>query len=109
MVVVGASGYGIWALLELHWVADNSDWGGLFTAIVINAVIYIVPVIFSLIAHHEDYKNPRKAFNITLLRTFILHAAIIGVLAGFWLFRAHKIVSISAIQQKNLYQKLIIF
>lgn len=91
LVVVGASGYGIWALLELHWVADNSDWGGLFTAIVINAVIYIVPVIFSLIAHHEDYKNPRKAFNITLLRTFILHAAIIGVLAGFWLFRAHKI------------------
>jgi uncharacterized protein YjeT (DUF2065 family) len=54
-------------------------------SIVVTMVMLILPMIFSRLCAIEQYANPRNSVFVTLLRTFGLEVAIVGVLLAYWL------------------------
>lgn len=41
---------------------------------------------------YEDYRNPRTALYVTLLRTFLLNIVVIGTTATFWLKHSDEVL-----------------
>ncbi|XP_034249055.1 transmembrane channel-like protein 5 isoform X2 [Thrips palmi] len=78
----------MWYLLGRHsaYLSDSTSNSHTMTmAIVTSLVMNILPIGFSWIVRYEDYRNPRTALYVTLLRTFILNIVVIGTTATFWL------------------------
>ncbi|KAI4456234.1 transmembrane channel-related [Holotrichia oblita] len=87
--LVGAIGYLMWILLERHRVDDEdkdiSSTVPILTAVIINVIVLVFPLIFRLIGSYEGYKSPRVRVIVTFLRTLLLEIVIVGILTVFWL------------------------
>lgn len=127
-ILLGGTGYLMWYLLEKHRSTLSGDSEGvipILTAVVINCVMLVYPIMFSYLVRYvaqfkkkssfhsfwrkiltifyihrflpifrcEDYKDPRTALNITLIRTFLLELVVVGVLITFWLSHSGDEVS----------------
>ncbi|KAF4528324.1 hypothetical protein B566_EDAN012091, partial [Ephemera danica] len=87
------SGILVWFLLRKQSVlntgsATEDRKSAMMMSLIITCVMLILPMIFSRLVALEKYANPRSAVVATLLRTFGLEVAIIGVLLAFWLQKA---------------------
>ncbi|XP_069692484.1 transmembrane channel-like protein 7 isoform X2 [Periplaneta americana] len=88
-VLLGCTGLLMWFLLRggigtgsataLHHGAT------MVMPLIITVLMMVSPVLFSWLARHEDYSNPRTALFVTLTRTFLMEIVVIGVVVGFWL------------------------
>ncbi|XP_065339052.1 transmembrane channel-like protein 7 isoform X1 [Cloeon dipterum] len=86
------SGVLVWFLLARQKMLVNQDVGTLegrqqasmVMSLVVTGVMLILPMIFSRLCAIEQYSNPRNSVFITLLRTFGLEVAIVGVLLAYW-------------------------
>ncbi|XP_059472562.1 transmembrane channel-like protein 7 isoform X2 [Neocloeon triangulifer] len=96
-VLVGSlligSGVLVWFLLERQYLLSSKDLGtkegrqqaSMMMSLVVTGVMLILPMIFSRLCAIEQYSNPRNSVFITLLRTFGLEVAIVGVLLAYWM------------------------
>lgn len=78
----------MWYLLGRHsaYLSDSASNSHTMTmAIVTSLIMNVLPIGFSWIVRYEDYRNPRTALYVTLLRTFLLNIVVIGTTATFWL------------------------
>ncbi|GJQ73707.1 hypothetical protein Trydic_g14042 [Trypoxylus dichotomus] len=87
--LVGATGFLMWTLLEQHRMRDvdesNANVVAVFTAVIINVIILLFPLIFRIIGSYEGYKSPRLMVIVTFLRTLLLETVVVGILIVFWL------------------------
>ncbi|KAK4874902.1 hypothetical protein RN001_014262 [Aquatica leii] len=91
--LLGGTGYILWLLIKQQHSnisEDTSSSIGVLLAIIINLIMLFFPMIFSFIVQYEDYKNPRAALYITLLRTFLLKVVVVGVFIAFWLVHSRN-------------------
>ncbi|KAK5640704.1 hypothetical protein RI129_009251 [Pyrocoelia pectoralis] len=90
--LLGGTGCVLWLLLKENTIPMNKSSAnvGIIIAIVINIIMWLFPIAFSFIVHYEDYKHPRAALYITLLRTFLLKIVLVGTFLGFWLKHSTK-------------------
>ncbi|KAK9730056.1 TMC domain [Popillia japonica] len=92
--LVGGIGYLMWILLERHRADDDdeniSSTAPILTAVIINAIVLVCPLIFRLIGSYEGYKSPRVRVIVTFLRTLLLEIVIVGILTVFWLTHSEK-------------------
>ncbi|XP_060522067.1 transmembrane channel-like protein 7 [Cylas formicarius] len=82
--LLGAFGYFTWMLLE-KVSDDEKQLIVIIIPIFVNLVMTFLPMVFSVIVRYEGYKSPKIMLNLTLTRTFILAAVMVGVLVSFWL------------------------
>ncbi|KAK3928453.1 Transmembrane channel-like protein 5 [Frankliniella fusca] len=80
----------MWDLLGRHSVyLSNKSAGGsgntMIMAVITSLIMNVLPICFSWVVRFEDYRNPRTALFVTLLRTFLLNIIVIGTIAVFWL------------------------
>ncbi|XP_076275093.1 transmembrane channel-like protein 7 isoform X1 [Rhynchophorus ferrugineus] len=80
MVVMG---YAIWEFLDEVQMPKETHI--VVVPLFINIVMMFMPMMFSVMAKYEDYKNPNFAMLLTLLRTSVLGIVTIGVLTFYWL------------------------
>ncbi|KAJ8915105.1 hypothetical protein NQ315_000357 [Exocentrus adspersus] len=81
-ITLAASGYLMWFLMDK---SAKENWSPIYTALVVNVIMAVMPIVFSFIINYEGYKKPKTKLMFTLVRTFILGFGIIGVLVSFWL------------------------
>ncbi|XP_063917385.1 transmembrane channel-like protein 3 isoform X2 [Zophobas morio] len=85
LVILAAVGWMTWVLMKK---SNEGEIAVYITALVINIIIMVFPSLFYYISKHEDYKNPRITLYITLGRTYLLGAVILGTILAFWLIHA---------------------
>ncbi|KAL3274399.1 hypothetical protein HHI36_015792 [Cryptolaemus montrouzieri] len=85
LLVLVLSGYILWFLLVRY---RNLDSGPIIIAIVANFFNVTLPMVFTKIAGYENYKNPRNAVGITLVRSYLLGVVIVGTIVAFWLMHS---------------------
>lgn len=86
VIVLGimlGTGYAIWLFLDA--VPLERGTRIIVAPVFINLVMTVMPMLFSFMIKYEDYKNPKWALLVTLLRTFVLGGITVGVLCVFWL------------------------
>ncbi|XP_018570841.1 transmembrane channel-like protein 3 isoform X2 [Anoplophora glabripennis] len=79
---LAGSGYLMWFLMDM---AMKEHWSSMYSAIVVNLIMTLLPIVFSWVINYEGYKTPKTKLFLTLVRTFVLGFVIIGVLVTFWL------------------------
>ncbi|XP_026286527.1 transmembrane channel-like protein 5 isoform X1 [Frankliniella occidentalis] len=85
----------MWDLLGRHSAHLSSKSAGgsgntMIMAVITSVIMNVLPICFSWIVRYEDYKNPRTALFVTLLRTFLLNIIVIGTTAVFWLTHSQE-------------------
>ncbi|XP_018323944.1 transmembrane channel-like protein 5 isoform X2 [Agrilus planipennis] len=94
VLLLMGTGYIVWVLLDKskNYLDDESQKTNmaLVTAVIINVCMLLIPVLFGYLRKYEKYSNQSVAFNITLVRTYMLELTIIGVLLTFWLTRSNN-------------------
>ncbi|KAB0793664.1 hypothetical protein PPYR_13284 [Photinus pyralis] len=90
--LLGGVGYMLWLLLNENTahLSQSSSSIGVIIAVVINIIMLLFPLVFGFIVRYEDYKHPRAALYVTLLRTFLLKVVLVGTFLGFWLKQSTK-------------------
>jgi uncharacterized protein YjeT (DUF2065 family) len=81
---------------------EGRQHASMMMSLVITGVMLILPMIFSRLCAIEQYSNPRNAVFVTLLRTFGLEVAIVGVLLAYWLHKTTSPVSDATLQHSRL-------
>lgn len=88
LAILAGYGFAIKILLNEIDVRNGlSTWAAMYVSLIINVTMLIIQACFQWILYLENYKSPRTALHIDLLRNFLLEAVVIGVLLGFWLTR----------------------
>ncbi|XP_067006648.1 transmembrane channel-like protein 5 isoform X2 [Anabrus simplex] len=82
-VILLGTGTVMWLMLNAHLITDSRM--SMMMALIVTLILTVAPVIFSWLVRFEEYRNPRTALYVTLLRTFCLEVVIVGVLVTFWL------------------------
>ncbi|KAJ8959243.1 hypothetical protein NQ318_022506 [Aromia moschata] len=82
LVCLAVTGYVMWYFMDK---ASTEHWQSIYTAIIVNTIMTVFPIIFSCVVKYEGYKSPRTALYFTLIRTFVLGFVVIGVSVTFWL------------------------
>lgn len=84
----------MWDLLGRHsaYLENNSAGHGntMTMAMITSLIMNMLPIGFSWVVRYEDYRNPRTALYVTLLRTFLLNLVVIGTISVFWLTNPQK-------------------
>lgn len=89
-------GVGMWFLLQEFAETKNmTPWTALYLSVSVNVTMLVLQGFFSWMATMEDYKSPRTALHINLLRNFLLEIVIVGVMLAFWLTKTNSGVSLS--------------
>lgn len=87
-LLIAGAGALIWFLL--HWEVGILDTtvGEYKTTMTVPIIITIImmaaPVLFSWMTRVEDYANPRMTLFVTLTKTFLMEAVVIGIIVAFW-------------------------
>ncbi|XP_055912980.1 transmembrane channel-like protein 5 [Eupeodes corollae] len=91
VALIAGLGIAIWILLKFYGEAKTkSPWKSLYVATAVNVSMLVLQAFFSWIGKMEDYRTPRRTLHVTLIRTFLLEAVIIGVLVFFWLTKEYQ-------------------
>ncbi|CAG0916230.1 unnamed protein product [Notodromas monacha] len=51
--------------------------------ILASTVMFVLPMVFSVLAEHEGYSNPRSQLYVTLIRSFLLQCAVLATVAYY--------------------------
>lgn len=88
-LLIAGSGILIWFLLRWHVGIDDPTAGARETTMVVPIIITIImmvaPVLFSWMTRLEGYASPRTTLFVTLTKTFLMEAVVIGIIVGFWI------------------------
>ncbi|KRT78210.1 hypothetical protein AMK59_7713, partial [Oryctes borbonicus] len=82
--LIGTTGFLMWTLLEQHRMEDNdksnANTVAVLTAVIINIIMLLFPLIFRVIGSYEGYKSPRVMVVVAFLRTLMLEIVVVGIL-----------------------------
>ncbi|XP_069123591.1 transmembrane channel-like protein 7 isoform X2 [Argopecten irradians] len=88
---IGGSGYGIYRIQDENYVqSDLVILGKLAMPLVATGIILILPFFFTRIGKLENYQKPQTELYVSMTRTMLLKATILGVLAYFWFKQSEK-------------------
>jgi len=92
-LLVAGSGTLIWFLL--HWEVGIDDSTAcaqgttMVVPIIVTIIMMVAPILFSWMTRLEGYASPRTALFVTLTKTFLMEAVVIGIIVGFWITFRH--------------------
>jgi hypothetical protein len=92
-LLTAGSGVLIWFLLRWEVGIDDPTAGvhetSMVVPIIITIIMMVAPVLFSWMTRLEGYTSPRMALFVTLAKTFLMEAVVIGIIVGFWITFRH--------------------